>query len=263
MDLFLVGYRTGLLAARLGQRVEPLLGLGVRALGFARTRLVGLDFVAAPEDCRAATVKSLENGIPLRRLRRAEMPADTVALARYLVGKIVVREIGGARLSGRIVETEAYPQRDPAAHHFRGPTPRNRSMFLRRGHAYVYFSYGNHFMLNVSAELAGIGGGVLIRALEPLEGVALMEQHRDTTRLLDLTRGPGRLASALRIDRALDGTDLCAPGPLWLARLVSAGAGDARIGKSPRIGITRAADRLLRFYERGNPFVSGTRRLRG
>ncbi len=219
--------------------------------------------MAAPEDCRAATVKSIENGIPLRRLRRTELPADTVALARFLVGKIVVREIGGARLSGRIVETEAYPQRDPAAHHFRGPTPRNRSMFLRRGHAYVYFSYGNHFMLNVSAELAGIGGGVLIRALEPLEGVALMEQHRDTTRLLDLTRGPGRLASALQIDRALDGTDLCAPGPLWLARLVSAGAGDARIGKSPRIGITHAAHRLLRFYERGNPFVSGARRLRG
>jgi DNA-3-methyladenine glycosylase len=208
-----------------------------------------------------------EAPISVRRLRRAELPADTVALARYLIGKIVVRELPGIRLSGRIVETEAYPQRDPAAHHFRGPTPRNRSMFLRRGHAYVYFSYGNHFMLNVSAEVAGIGGGVLIRALEPLEGISQMEQHRKSGRLLDLTRGPGRLASALRIDRSLDGTDLCAPGPLWLGAITirhSASRAAVRsltLGKSPRIGITRAAHRLLRFYERGNPFVSGPRRL--
>jgi len=231
--------------------------------------------------------------ISIRRLRRTELPADTVALARFLIGKIVVREFSGTRLSGRIVETEAYPQRDPAAHHFRGLTPRNRSMFLRRGHVYVYFSYGNHFMLNVSAEIAGIGGGVLIRALEPLEGIPQMQQHRHTTRLLDLTRGPGRLASALSIDRSLDGTDLCAPGPLWLgaitAQRTSANKGAHNsgtaisgcpgvtvstrvraasdspslvLGKSPRIGITRAAHRLLRFYQRGSPFVSGPRRLR-
>ena len=209
-----------------------------------------------------------EAPISIRRLRRVELPADTVALARFLIGKIVVRELSGVRLSGRIVETEAYPQRDPAAHHFRGPTPRNRSMFLRRGHAYVYFSYGNHFMLNVSAEIAGVGGGVLIRALEPLEGIKQMERHRKTTRLLDLTRGPGRLASALRIDRSLDGTDLCAPGPLWLGALTSPRSPAASVrrsfilGASTRIGITRAAHRLLRFYERGSPFVSGSLQLR-
>ncbi len=206
--------------------------------------------------------------ISIRRLRRSELPADTVALARFLIGKIVVRELPGARLSGRIVETEAYPQRDPAAHHFRGPTPRNRSMFLRRGHAYVYFSYGNHFMLNVSAEIPGVGGGVLIRALEPLEGIEQMERRRHTNCLLDLTRGPGRLAAALRIDRSLDGTDLCVPGPLWLGAiknlLTSARERPRmiRLGNSPRIGITRAAHRLLRFYERDNPFVSGPARLR-
>jgi DNA-3-methyladenine glycosylase len=212
---------------------------------------------------------SREAPISIRRLRRSELPADTVALARYLVGKVVVRELSGTRLSGRIVETEAYPQRDPAAHHFRGPTPRNRSMFLRRGHAYVYFSYGNHFMLNVSAEIPGIGGGVLIRALEPLEGIDNMERHRQASRLLDLTRGPGRLAAALRIDRSLDGVDLCAPGPLWLGAIIvqrrpeAAAATRALIlGKSPRIGITRAAQRLLRFYERGSPFVSGPTRFR-
>jgi DNA-3-methyladenine glycosylase len=140
-------------------------------------------------------------------------------------------------------------------------------MFLSRGHAYVYFTYGNHFMLNVSAEIPGIGGGVLIRALEPLEGIPEMEARRKTTRLLDLTRGPGRLASALRIDRSLDGTDLCAPGPLWLAALAATRATPSQtrrflLGKSTRIGITRAAHRLLRFYERGNPFVSGPSRLR-
>src|SRR5262249_2919157 len=83
----------------------------------------------------------------VRRLRRAELPAATIEMARFLIGKVIVRELPIGRLSGRIVETEAYPPQDPAAHHFRGPTPRNRSMFLRRGHAYVYFSYGNHFML--------------------------------------------------------------------------------------------------------------------
>src|ERR1700719_2178476 len=132
----------------------------------------------------------------IRRLCRRELPPATVALARFLIGKIVARELPSGRIVGRIVETEAYPPRDPAAHHFRGPTPRNRSLFLRRGHAYVYFSYGNHFMLNVSAEVAGVGGGVLIRALEPLEGIDQMEQRRGTTRRVDLARGPGRLAEA-------------------------------------------------------------------
>src|SRR6202171_5852376 len=123
--------------------------------------------------------------ISVRRLRRAELPEDTVKLARFLIGKVVVREMPSGRVAGRIVETEAYPRRDPAAHHFRGLTPRNRAMFLRRGHAYVYFSYGNHFMLNVSAEAAGVGGGVLIRALEPFEGIEQMKRHRKTSRLLD------------------------------------------------------------------------------
>jgi len=210
--------------------------------------------------------------ISMRRLPRAELPADTVSLARFLIGKVVVREMPFGRIAGRIVETEAYPRRDPAAHHFRGLTPRNRSMFLRRGHAYVYFSYGNHFMLNVSAEVAGVGGGVLIRALEPLVGIDRMEQRRGTTRRVDIARGPGRLAAALNIDRSLDGVDLCAAGPLWLATLtepksipgdrINARGALFAVAKSPRIGITRAAHRLLRFYERGSPYVSGPARLR-
>lgn len=96
----------------------------------------------------------------LKFLRRAELPLDTVALARFLVGKFVIHDLPDGRVSGRIVETEAYPIGDPAAHSYRGETPRNGSMFLDRGHAYVYFVYGSSYMLNVSSEVRGVGGGV-------------------------------------------------------------------------------------------------------
>jgi DNA-3-methyladenine glycosylase len=196
--------------------------------------------------------------LSVRRLRRDELPSDTIELARFLIGKIVVRELPAGRLIGRIVETEAYPPGDPASHHFRGPTPRIRSMYLAQGHAYVFFNYGAHFMLNVVSELPGNAAAILIRALEPLEGIEIMKRHRGATRLLDLTRGPGRLASALQIDRSYDGRDLCADGALWLG-ISNLPCGV--IGKSVRIGITRAADKLLRYYERGNPYVSGPMRL--
>lgn len=198
--------------------------------------------------------------MPLRRpLSRAELPIDTAALARYLIGKVVVRSLPEGHVSGRIVETEAYIVGDAAGHGFRGMTARNRSLFLERGHAYVYLAYGVSYMLNVSSETPGIGTGVLIRALEPLDGIPIMQRNRGTERLRDLARGPGRLAQALRIDRDLDGLDLCRQGLLWL------GQGDDRsgqIGASIRIGITRDADRLLRFYRRGSPFVSGRKSLR-
>jgi DNA-3-methyladenine glycosylase len=196
--------------------------------------------------------------VRVRRLRRRHLPPDTVSLARFLIGKVVVHDLTTGAVSGRIVETEAYLVGDPACHAFRGPTPRNQALFLERGHAYVYIAYGTSFMLNVSSEARGVGAGVLIRALEPLGGVALMERHRGVTRLRDLARGPGRLASALGVTLAEDGVDLCGPGTLWLGRV------DRRvgpIGMSVRIGITKAADRVLRYYERGNAFVSGPRRL--
>ncbi|MFI5092818.1 MAG: DNA-3-methyladenine glycosylase [Candidatus Acidiferrum sp.] len=207
--------------------------------------------------------------LKVRRLARKELPRDTLELARFLIGKVVVRELPEGRLSGRIVEAEGYPPGDPAGHHFRGPTQRNRSLFLRHGHVYVFFNYGMHFMLNVSSERAGVGGGVLIRALEPLEGIELMQRHRKSAELLDLTRGPGRLAAALRIDRGLDGIDLFSRGPLWLGVLLSSKAdksgkqpvAEVRVGRTVRIGITHAANKLFRFYERGNPFVSGPKRL--
>lgn len=154
----------------------------------------------------------------VRPLARAELPSDTAALARYLVGKVVVRELPEGVASGRIVETEAYVVGDAAGHGYRGMTPRNRSLFLERGHAYVYLAYGVSYMLNVSSEMQGIGTGVLIRAFEPLEGVGIMRLNRGIKRLRDLARGPGRLSAALRIDRSLDGLDLCRKGPLWLGR---------------------------------------------
>jgi DNA-3-methyladenine glycosylase len=196
--------------------------------------------------------------ILIRRLRRSGLPHDTIALARFLIGKVIVHDLPGGRVSGRIVETEAYPPGDPAGHHFRGPTPRIRSMYLAPGHVYVFFNYGAHFMLNVVSEREGTAGAILIRALEPLDGIALMQQHRKTTRLLELTRGPGRLAAAFQIDRHHDGVDLCSDGALWLG---VSNHPVGQIAKTVRIGISRAADRPLRFYERGNPFVSGPKRL--
>src|SRR5580692_774617 len=141
----------------------------------------------------------------VRRLSRDELPIATVKLARFLIGKTLVHDLPGARLAGRIVETEAYVVGDAAAHSFRGMTARNRSLFLERGHAYVYFVYGNHFMLNVSGEHEGVGEGVLLRAVEPLEGIERMQLLRGVSNLRDLARGPGRLAEAFAIDRKLDG----------------------------------------------------------
>jgi DNA-3-methyladenine glycosylase len=196
-------------------------------------------------------------------LARSELPVDTAALARFLVGKLLVRELPEGVASGRIVETEAYSIGDAAGHAYRGMTPRNRALFLERGHAYVYLAYGISFMLNVSSETKGIGAGILIRALEPLEGITIMANNRGTERLRDLMRGPGRLAQALRIDRSLDGVNLCRKGPLWLARDGHGASeiGKGKIGESVRIGISRDADRVLRFYVRGSPFVSGAKSL--
>jgi DNA-3-methyladenine glycosylase len=193
-----------------------------------------------------------------RVLERAELPVDTAELARFLIGKILVRKLAEGEAGGRIVETEAYGIGDAAGHAYRGMTPRNRALFLERGHAYVYLAYGVSFMLNVSSETPGVGAGVLIRAIEPTIGIAIMERNRSIQRVRDLARGPGRLCAALAIDRRLDGIDLCRKGPLWLG---SDGRAPDEIGQSKRIGITRAADSVLRFYVRSNRFVSGPQAL--
>jgi DNA-3-methyladenine glycosylase len=169
-----------------------------------------------------------------------------------------VRELAEGVASGRIVETEAYVVGDAAGHAYRGMTRRNRSLFLERGHAYVYLAYGRSYLLNVSSEMPGIGAGVLIRALEPLDGIPIVRRNRGAVRWRDLARGPGRLAAGFRVDRRLDGLDLCRRGPLWLGR---DDLEPGEIAASIRIGVSRERNRPLRFYARGNPCVSGPKAL--
>jgi DNA-3-methyladenine glycosylase len=189
----------------------------------------------------------------LECLRRADLPVGTMELAQYLIGKTLVHKLPTARLSGVIVETEGYPPGDAAGHAFRGKTRGNQSLFLGLGYCYTY---GSSFMVNVTSEEPGVGAGVLLRALEPLEGIEIMQRFRKMTRTRDIARGPGRLAQAMQIDKRYDGGDLCAGEALWL------GTAARRIGpicSSTRIGLTREVHRKRRFFESGNPYVSGPR----
>jgi DNA-3-methyladenine glycosylase len=197
---------------------------------------------------------------PYRRLARRSLPTETTALAQFLIGKVLVHDGPAGRVAGRIVETEAYLPGDAAAHSFRGKTKRNQSLFLPRGHAYVYFIYGTWFAMNVSGGAAGIGAGVLLRAAEPLEGVALMQARRPHSIPHRLAAGPGCLATAFAIDRTHDGQDLCGGGPLWLGSW-GRGGHAVRLGTSVRIGINKETHRHLRYYLRGHPAVSGPRHL--
>jgi DNA-3-methyladenine glycosylase len=214
-------------------------------------------FLENPEINIVADAWREHNGL-VERISPNSVPTDTVALARFLLGKVLVHEVAGAVAMGRIVETEAYLPDDPACHAHRGMTPRNRSLFLERGHAYVYLCYGTSFMLNVSGEAAGVGAGVLLRALEPLYGIEHMQRNAKKVKLLDLARGPGRLAAALRVDRRHDGLNLFTAQQLWIG---SDGYDIGRVGESVRIGISKAADLRLRYFVAGNPHVSGPRRL--
>lgn len=194
----------------------------------------------------------------LQALHREDLPLETVALARFLIGKTLVRDLPSQRLSGRIVETEAYVVGDASCHAFRGETPRNRSLFLRHGHAYVCLVYGTSYLLNISSEVEGVGAGVLLRAVEPLEGTSWMAKRRGISRLKDLARGPGRLSLAFGVDKCLDGIDLCTGTGFWLGEEVQE---TGTIATSVRIGISKETERPLRFFERGNPFVSGPKSL--
>ncbi len=197
---------------------------------------------------------------PHRPLRRRDLPLETLALARYLIGKLLIRRFpDGSVLAGRIVETEAYGLDDPASHAYRGMTARNRSMFGAHAHAYVYLIYGTSYCLNVTSEADGIGAAVLIRAAEPVSGAERMRELRGRPALRDdeLARGPGNLCRAFAVGPELDGLDLDEDQRLTL------GDDGARpeIGQSVRIGLTRAAERPHRFYARGSRAVSGRRSL--
>ena len=197
---------------------------------------------------------------PIRPLSRAFFARSPRRAARDLLGKILVRE-GNPRLTARIVEVEAYlGENDPAAHAAAGNTARASVLFGPPGYAYVYFIYGNHYCLNVSCEPEGKAGSVLFRALEPLEGIELMARARglvlqDSRDLPKLTAGPGRLAEAFGITRSRDnGCDLTSPASsLWIGE---DGFRAKQIQTTPRIGITKAADRPLRYALAGNPCLS-------
>jgi len=189
----------------------------------------------------------------LASLQRAFFARYTPTVARALLGCVLVRVLGGERLSGRIVETEAYRgSQDPASHAFRGPTRRNRVMFGEAGHSYVYFSYGNHWMLNLTTEEEGVPGAVLIRAAEPLEGIATMMSRRGISILTDLANGPGKLAEAFAIDKTLNDEDLVTSHRLYVEK----GEKTGLIGSSSRVGISEAAERPWRFFLKSSAFVS-------
>lgn len=182
---------------------------------------------------------------------------EPAIVARELLGKRLVRETSAGMCGGRIVEVEAYlSRRDPACHASRGMTRRNAVMFGPPGHAYVYMIH-HRWCLNAVTEPEGIPSAILIRAVEPLDGLDLMHQRRRTDIVRDLARGPARLCEALAIDRTYDGWDLTAGRELWIADDPDANGQPLRVVRSVRIGISSAQRRLLRFYVADNRFVSG------
>ncbi|MGH2675876.1 MAG: DNA-3-methyladenine glycosylase [Actinomycetota bacterium] len=178
---------------------------------------------------------------------------DPVEVAGDLVGRVLVRELDGERLVGRVVEAEAYAPDDPASHTFRGRTPRNATMFGPPGHAYVYISHGIHHCLNLTT---GDAAAVLVRALEPLEGLEGMARRRGTGEPRLLCAGPGRLCQAMGITLAENGRDLVRRAGLWLAQ----GERAAAVVSTPRVGLSVAMDVPWRFVERGTRFASRSAR---
>jgi DNA-3-methyladenine glycosylase len=199
----------------------------------------------------------------MARFAREFFARDTLAVARDLLGARLVRLHDGQRLSGIVVECEAYiGQDDTACHASRGRTRRNEVMFGPPGYAYIYFTYGMHWMLNVVTEAEDFPAAVLLRAIQPVEGIetmrALRKAQGNSRADRGLTGGPARLTQALAIDKTLNGADLVAGERLWLER--DAWVPDGSVGRGPRIGVQYAAekDRLApwRFWVRDNPYVS-------
>ncbi|MDR3647402.1 MAG: DNA-3-methyladenine glycosylase [Candidatus Babeliales bacterium] len=179
-------------------------------------------------------------------LPRTFYERDTVLVAQDLLGKILVRKINNQILSGMIIETEAYKFGDPACHACKNITERNKGLFGEVGRAYVYFTYGNHYCLNaVARDLNTRSGGILIRAIKPIEGIEFMIANRRIQNLKTLTNGPGKLAQALQINNAQYGIDLTKEGELYITEGIKVKPED--IIATPRIGITKATENLWRF----------------
>lgn len=178
---------------------------------------------------------------------------SAVLAAPRLLGCLLVRELNGQQLVGKIVETEAYDQADAASHSFKGPTPRTEIMFGPSGFAYVYFTYGMHYCFNIVTGPKGHGSAVLIRAVEPMAGQEIMQAHRQGRSGVELTNGPAKLCYALSIDRRLNKHDLSCP-PLQLKSVEPVPT--IHIVQTTRIGISQATHQPWRWYIKANPYVS-------
>ncbi len=177
---------------------------------------------------------------------------DPEKAAKRLLGCEIERKIGNKILRVKIVETEAYDEKDEASHTFRGQTKRNEAMFKSAGHAYVYFTYGVHHCLNIVCGKEGYGAGVLIRAAEPIVGENEMEKNRGISGI-SITNGPGKICQAIKVDRSLSGHDL-SKTPLKLIKKKT--LSNKEIISTTRIGISKAKDKLRRFYIKGNKYIS-------
>jgi DNA-3-methyladenine glycosylase len=196
---------------------------------------------------------NLDTGASVERLGRSFFSRYTPDVAKDLLGCLLVRRIGRRTLSGRIVEVEVYRgSDDPASHSYRGLTKRNYLMFGDPGHVYVFFSYGFHWCLNFTTEKAGRPGAVLIRALEPVEGIELMMKNRSVLDVGRLTNGPGKLTKAFSIDGSFNGEDVVTSKRLCILKR----EGPVRVKTSARIGIRNGLEQKWRYFVDGNRFVS-------
>ena len=189
-------------------------------------------------------------------LSRSFYDSSTVLVAKKLLGKLIIRKLNGRIISGRIVETEAYTsgKHDAASHACKGITERNKVMFGKNGISYVYFTYGMYFMFNVVAKKkTEDAGAVLIRALEPINGIKIMELNKHVKNKLNITNGPGKLTKALVIDKKFNGIDMTKKGKLYITNFERR---REEISASTRVGISSAMDKKWRFYLKGNKFVS-------
>lgn len=194
----------------------------------------------------------------MKKLPRSFYSRPTLLVAKELLGKILVRKSGKTFLAGRIVEVEAYlGSKDPASHAYRGKTKRNEVMFGPEGHLYVYFTYGMHYCANVVTGKEGVAEAVLIRAMEPLDGVGVMRKNRglakDSIDPRNLTNGPAKLCEAFGIRGSDDDTDLCGER-IYVAD--GASVPHSSIGRSARIGITKGTEKKWRYFVKGNEWVS-------
>jgi DNA-3-methyladenine glycosylase len=198
--------------------------------------------------------------IPARLvLAREFYDRDPICVARELLGKLLVRRTPDGLCAGRIVETEAYlAAGDTACHSYRGKKRKNATMFGRPGVLYVYPIHSRYCM-NAVTEGEGVGSAVLIRSIEPLAGIELMQRRRGRDKLRELVCGPARLCEAIDVDWRLDGWDLTVGTQIWIAAAEGESA-EPPIAVSRRIGVTSAEELELRFFYAGNSFVSGPRR---